>query len=148
VASLVVGKETVNLKDGDDALLDKAYGFFFADERESERTLWEAVRDRLFGGGLAAAGPDDVLRSALEGRVDRLLVARDAALAGTRCRACDVPSAGVLTRCPGCGSDDVFEIDLVNALTRQAELTKASVEFCDPIPGLEAAGGVAALHPY
>ena len=148
VASLVVGKQAVNLKDGDDALLDKAYGFFFAEERESERALWDVIRDRLFGGGLAAAGAPDVLAAALEGRVDRVLVARDAAIPGTRCRTCDAPSAGVLSSCPGCGGTDVFEVDVVNTITRQAELTKASVEFCDPIPGLQAVGNVAALLRY
>jgi peptide chain release factor subunit 1 len=148
LARLVVGKQTVNLKDGDDALLDKAYGFFFAEERESERSLWEAIRDRLFGGGLAVAGADEVLRAALEGRVDRVIVTRDAKIPGTRCRACDRPSAGVLARCPACGGEDVFEVDVVNAVARQAELTRASVEFCDPIPGLVAAGHVAALLRY
>jgi peptide subunit release factor 1 (eRF1) len=145
---LVVGKQTVNLKDGDDALLDKAYGFFFAQERDNERALWDTIRDRLFGGGLAAAGADDVLRAANEGRVDRVLVARDAALPGTRCRACDVAHAGKLARCPACGGEDVFEADLVNTLTRQVELTKATIEFSDPIPGLAAVGNVAALLRY
>jgi peptide chain release factor subunit 1 len=144
----VVGKDTVDLKDGDDALLDRAYGFFFAGERESERSLWESVRERLFGGGLAVAGPEDVLRAALEGRLDRAIVTRDAALVATHCRACDAPHAGSLARCPGCGSEDVFETDLVDALARQAELTRASVEFSDPIPALTAVGDVAALLRY
>jgi hypothetical protein len=39
-------------------------------------------------------------------------------------------------------------VDLIDELVRQAELTSATVEFTDPIPGLARVGDVAALLRY
>jgi len=47
--------------------------------------------------------------------------------------------------CQQCGSSDVFRLDLINELVRQAEVTSADVDFADPTPGLTEEDGVAAL---
>ena len=128
--------------------MDEAYALYFEAERDSERRLWERIRDEYFRGGLAVAGPDDVLRAALVGRVEAMIVTRDARFEGVRCRSCENLSSGRPERCPVCGSEGVFEVELVDALVRQLELTSAEAEFCDPIPGLSKLGDVAALLRY
>jgi hypothetical protein len=75
-------------------------------------------------------------------------VTRDAKLVGTRCRACENVAAGEPDACPVCGSASVFPVDLIDELTRAAELTSARVEFADPIEGLSKLGDVAALLRY
>jgi peptide chain release factor subunit 1 len=145
VARKVVGEQAVNLHEGEGALFEKAYGLFFDEEREAERRLWDRIREEVHREGLAATGPGEVLKAALAGRVDSLLVTRDAKLAGTRCRDCDAVIHEARKSCAACKSSSVFEVDLVNTLVRQMELTRGGVEFTDPIPGLSKLGDVAAL---
>jgi peptide subunit release factor 1 (eRF1) len=144
----VVGSKAVDLHAGDNELVDQAYGLYFDEERESEARLWDRIRGEYLSGGLAAAGPDEVLKAALVGRVDSVIVSRDARLRGTRCRDCENDAAGEPGSCPTCGSGSVFAVDLVDELARRAELTGGRVEFTDPIPGLSQLGHVAALLRY
>lgn len=90
------------------------------------------------------------------GRVEEVLVTRDADIAGTQCQACEnvtVPEAQFgdadqPARCPICDANEIVPIDLVNELVRRAELTSATVEFSDEIGGLSRVGGVAATLRY
>jgi peptide subunit release factor 1 (eRF1) len=93
-------------------------------------------------------GPEEVLKAAAVGRVEKIAVTRDAKLSGTRCRDCENLSAGELKKCTVCGSADVFPVDLVNELAELAALTSAETDFVDPIQGLSEAGEVAALLRY
>src|SRR4051812_11914199 len=148
VAAKVVGTKAVDLRAGDQALLDEAYGLYFGEERQSEARLWDRIKGEYLGGSLAAVGPEDVLRTALVGRVEAMIVTRDAKIAGVRCRDCQNVAAGRPDTCPVGGSASVFGMDLVDELVRQLELTSAQVEFTDPIPGLSELGDVAALLRY
>ncbi|HEX8203958.1 MAG TPA: Vms1/Ankzf1 family peptidyl-tRNA hydrolase, partial [Isosphaeraceae bacterium] len=114
VAEKVVGTKAVDLRAGDQALLDEAYALYFGEERESEARLWDRIKNEYLGGSLAAVGPEDVLRAALVGRVEAMIVTRAAKIAGTRCRDCQNVAAGLADACPVCGSASVFGMDLVD----------------------------------
>lgn len=148
LADLVVATDTADLTSERDALIDQAYEHFFADERASEETLWQRIRDAYLAHGLGASGATDVLAAVKVGRADAIVLIRDAEIAGTRCRACENVVHGTPETCQICGSKDVFKVDLVNEITLFAERTSARVDYADPIDGLAKAGAVAALLRY
>jgi len=148
VAEKVVGEKAVDLYAGEEVLLDEAYGLYFAEERNSEARLWDRIKDEVFTGGLAVTGATDVLKAALTGRVDSMVVTRDAKIKGTQCRDCENLVHGTPQTCQICGSKSVFGVDLVNEIVRHVQLTSATTDFVDPIPGLSKAGDIAALLRY
>ncbi|HEV7518462.1 MAG TPA: Vms1/Ankzf1 family peptidyl-tRNA hydrolase [Thermoanaerobaculia bacterium] len=148
LAEKVVGEKPVDLGAGTEQVFDEAFDLYFAEERASEERLWERIQGEYLRGGLAVAGPEDVLLAAQYGRVEAMIVTRDAKIAGTQCRDCEELSAGERTRCPECRSESVFKVDLVNELAQILALTGAEAEFADPLPGLSEVGDVAALLRY
>jgi peptide chain release factor subunit 1 len=148
LAAKLAGKQNVDFSAGDDQMFDAAFNMFFTAERDAESRLWERIKDEYCRGGLAVTGPEDVLKAAAVGRVEKLAVTRDAKLPGIRCRACENLLSGPLAKCTVCGSEDVFPVDLVNELVELLALTSAEADFVDPIEGLSQAGEVAALLRY
>ncbi|HEY0512000.1 MAG TPA: Vms1/Ankzf1 family peptidyl-tRNA hydrolase [Thermoanaerobaculia bacterium] len=148
LAAKLAGKQNVDFSAGDDQIFDAAFDLFAAAERDAEAKLWDKIKDEVCRGGLAVTGPEEVLKAAAVGRVEKIAVTRDAKLSGTRCRDCENLSAGELKKCKICGSADVFAVDLVNELAELAALTSAETDFVDPIQGLSEAGEVAALLRY
>lgn len=148
VAERVVGASTADLHAEETTLIKSAYELFFAEEREEEERLWERIQAEYLSDGLAAVEPEEVLEALVMGRAAELLVTRDVELTGTRCAACERVTAAAVERCPHCDDEQVFPVDLVEELVRQAELTSAPVEFSDPIPGLTGVGDVAVLLRY
>lgn len=142
------GKQSIDLSDGTEEPWQQALGLFTAEERTSEEALWEQIKGEYLRGGRAVTGAADVLEAAAVGRVEKMIVTRDAKIAGIRCRSCENLSAGTPDVCPVCGSDDVFTEDLVNELVELLTLSSAATEFSDPIDGLSEAGDVAALLRY
>ncbi len=145
VAQRIVGKRRFDLHRGEDELIDDVYQAYFELEREQELHLWERIKGEYKRHGLAAVGPTDVLDAFRLGQVEELLVDRGAQVKGTQCRDCEAVIEGSPQNCPSCGSRSVFELDLIDELTKQAELTSAQVEYSEAIPGLAKAGHVAAL---
>jgi peptide chain release factor subunit 1 len=148
LAEKVVAEQPVDLSAGDDQLFDRAFDLFFAEERAAEERLWERIRGEYLRGGLAAAGAEEVLAAVQQGRVERMIVARDAKIAGTRCRDCEGLFEGTPAACPQCESESVYKVDLVNELVELLALTSAEAEFADPLPELAEVGQVAALLRY
>lgn len=148
LAEKVVGSQAFDLKRGDDELIEEAYEAYFAQERDAERNLWKRIKNEYKSNGLATTGATDVLDALKIGRADHVIVTRDAEISGTRCRDCDLVVHGTPDTCQACGSSSVFQVDLVDTIARQAELTSAGVEFSDEIKGLTRAGHVAALLRY
>jgi hypothetical protein len=148
LAAKLAGQSNVDLGAGDEPLFDTAFELFTAAEREAESKLWERIKDEVCRGGLAVTGPEGVLEAAAVGRVERMAVTRDAEIPGARCRACESLLAGTPEKCPVCGAEDVFPVDLVNELVEILAKTSAEADFMDPIPGLSKAGDVAALLRY
>lgn len=147
MAEKIIGEECVDLHQ-DDAVWQKAFDLSQEDERAAEAALWEQVKGAYLRGGRAVVGAEEVLKAAAVGRVARMIVTRDAKLAGIRCRECENLNAGAPEACPVCGSDSVFSVDLVNELVELLARTSAEAEFTDPIPGLSEVGDVAALLRY
>lgn len=147
IAEKVVGEKAVDLHD-DAAVWDEADHLYRVEERASEEALWTRIQNAYLQGQRAAVGPDDVLRAAAVGRVEQMIVARDARLKGTRCRECENLHAGAYEACPVCASASVFSVDLVNELVELLARSSAAAEFSDPISGLQELGGVAALLRY
>ena len=148
LADLVAGTGSVDGNASDAEALEAAAEIAEAGEREAERELWAEIREQGMGPGLSAFGATSVLKALVEHRVETVLVDREAAFDGTKCRACEAVAHGALQTCGVCGSSDVFRVDLVEAMTEQAARTGAEVDFADPFPALAEVGGVAALLRY
>lgn len=148
VAERIVGQAPADLHEEEESLVTSAYELFFQEERDEEARLWERIQAEYLRDGLAAVGPAPVLDALHLGRVAEVLVTRDVQVEGTRCAACERVVAVTVAVCPLCGEEQVFPVDLVEELVRQAELTSATVEFSDPIGGLRGVGDVAALLRY
>ena len=148
LAAKLAGKQNIDLGPSDEPIFEAAFGLHATAEREAEARLWDKIKDEYCRGGLAVTGPEEVLKAAAVGRVEKIAVTRDAKLPGVRCRDCENLFAGALDQCKAYGSSDVFAVDLVNELVELAALTSAEADFVDPIPGLSQAGEVAALLRY
>jgi peptide subunit release factor 1 (eRF1) len=148
VAARVVGRDKAEAAATEDELLDKAYKLYFEEERDDEHDLWERIRAEYLGNGLAVVGPEDILAALQLGRVEEVIVIRDAEIAGVRCRDCEHVANGAVEICPACGLESLIPIDLIDEITRQAQLTSATVEFTDPIEELEKVGKIAAMLRY
>ncbi len=143
-----MSKEPFDLHRGKEAIIEEAYELYFAEERDEEQRTWDRIKNEYMRHGLAAVGPTDVLAAVQQGRVDVMLVTRNAQVPGVSCRECETTVHGTPQTCQNCGSGAVFEVDLVDALASECERTSASVEFSDPIEGLRKAGDVAAMLRY
>jgi hypothetical protein len=54
----------------------------------------------------------------------------------------------VVETCSACGSQSLFEVDVVNEIVEMLKLTGASADFADTIETLTEAGDIAALLRY
>ncbi len=144
----VIARDSADLKEGEEALVEGAFEHYLSAERAAERELWERIRGEYRSGGLAVVGPADVLQAVQTGRADAIVVERDARIPGRHCSECENSMYGELERCRFCEAESLVGIDLVNEITRQAEMTGAYVEYADPIGGLGRVGHVAALLRY
>ena len=144
----LVGSASVDGNATDEEALDAAADLAEKGERQAEQELWVAIREQGMGPGLAAFGPTSVMKALREARAEAVLLDREAAFEGTKCRACEHVAHGTPQTCQACGSADVFRVDLVEAMTAQAARTGAEVDFADPFDALADVGRVAALLRY
>jgi peptide chain release factor subunit 1 len=144
----IIGEATVDVGDAQDVAEEKAVELYLEEERDEEMRLWNEIKAGYLSGGLGVAGPSRTLGALKTGRVEELLVARDAQIKGVRCRACENLAHGTPQTCYACGSSDLFEVDLVNEMAELAAQTSAHVEFADAFGALKGVGGVAALLRY
>jgi len=121
---------------------------FLERERRSERELWEKIRSEYLRGGLGIVGVEDVWKAVSEGRAESVIVIRDLEAAGMRCRECENLRPGGDAVCSACGSQSLFPVDMINEIVESAKRSGADVDFCDPIPSLAEAGGIAAFLRY
>lgn len=148
LAAKLAGKQNVDFSAGDEPIFDTAFELSSTAEREAESKLWDKIKDEYCRGGLAVTGPEEVLKAAAVGRVEKMAVTRDARISGVRCRECENLAYGSPEKCPVCGAEEVFKVDLVNELVELLALSSAEADFVDPIPALSEAGEVAALLRY
>jgi len=148
LAQNVVAEKALDLGKGGDYLGKEIFDLFFVEERKSERDLWEQIKTRYMRGEPAVVGVQDVLNAAGAGRVERAIVNRTARFSGVRCRDCEGLFNGELDKCPDCGSESVFGVDLSNEMVELLSKTGAGIDFAEEIGELTAVGGVAALLRY
>ncbi len=148
LARKLVAERAVDLSKRTRYVNQKIFEAFFEEERRSEQRLWERIKAEYLRKGLAVVGAKDVLEAVKRGRVEKVVVTRDARIAGVRCRDCENLLPGALEECPNCQSKSLFEIDMVNEIIELLALTGAEADFVDPIEGLIAVGDIAALLRY
>jgi len=148
LSNRVVGKRVLDLGKGERYVHKEIMDAFFSAERDEEKKLWGRIKANYLKGGLAVLGMEDVLEMLNQGRVEMILVNREAELRGTRCRDCERIFAGELSACPHCGSTSVFSVDMVNEIVEFAKLTGAGVEFADTLKELRELGDIGALLRY
>jgi peptide chain release factor subunit 1 len=148
VARKLVGEKAVDLRKRTRYVNQKIFEMFFEEERRSEQQLWEQIKAEYLRKGLAAVGAEDVLEAIKRGRAEKIVVTRNARIEGVRCRDCENLVVGTPEICPNCGSESLFEVDMVNEIVELLALTSAEADFVDAIPGLSAVGDIAALLRY
>ena len=144
----MVFEKALDLHKGEGAINHDIMELFFEQERQSERDLWENIRDQYLCCSLGAVGLEDVLSAARAGRVEAMIVNRTFKPKGRRCRDCDNLDIGAVEVCSACGSKSLFEIDVVNEIVELLQRSGAEVDFADPIPTLVEAGEIAAPLRY
>jgi peptide subunit release factor 1 (eRF1) len=145
----VIGEKQIDLSKGESEIEKDTFSLFEEAERAEERDLWKKIKARYKSHGLAVLGAERTLEALKTGRVEEILIDKSASLKGARCRNCENLWAGEdLTKCPACGSNSVFSVDLTEEMIELAELTSAGVEFAEGIPGLVEIGGIAAVLRY
>ncbi len=118
-----------NVSESASEILVRLAGFFDAQvQLEIEETL-SRIRDRVKHRHLASAGAEDTLVQLQEGKVDRLVVARDMDQTGSRCQKCGFILARQQTPCPYCGGKTESGVDLAEAMIWIAQEQDVPVEF-------------------
>jgi peptide subunit release factor 1 (eRF1) len=140
--------KAVDLGEGDSFVMEELKRLNEEEERREERAIGKTIRDEYLSGGRAAAGPEEVLLAAQQGRVQQAIVYRDASLHGSQCRSCEHLAPEALESCPVCGSAEMFPVDLLNKITALLVATGAELEFADELDGLAELGEIAALLRY
>lgn len=115
--------------------------------RKQEATSLDTIQDRVRQSHFATSGMHDTLVQLQEGKVDRLVVARDLEKDGVQCKKCGFYLVRRDGDCPYCGGELTDGIDLVESLIRIAAAQAVSVEFAsaDTMQDLK---GVAALLKF
>lgn len=143
-----VAEKALDLHKGEGAVNEDIMDLFAEQERQSELDLWEKIRAEYLRGGLGVVGLEEVLSAAKVGRVETMIVNRSFKPQGRRCRKCENLDFGQVGTCSTCGSDSLFEVDVVNEIVEMLKLTGAETDFADPIQTLLDAGDIAALLRY
>jgi peptide subunit release factor 1 (eRF1) len=114
---------------------------------QEEATALDRLQSRVSQSHFAAAGLHETLVQLQEGKVERLVVARDLQRQGVQCADC----AFVLARrdgpCPYCGGELRDGVDLVESMIRMATNQAAEVDFVAG-DNMEGMNGVGALLKF
>jgi len=143
-----VAEQAIHLGRGEDEINKDIMGLFFEQERRSELDLWEKIRNEYLRGGLGVVGLEEVRAAAREGRIDTMIVDRDFHPPGKRCRDCENLDLGEREVCSACGSESLFDVDVVNEIVEMLHRSGAEADFTDSIKTLDEAGKIAALLRY
>jgi len=141
-------RKALDLGKGEQIVNREIREMFLEQERRTEQELWEQIRSEYLRGGLGVVGVDEVWKAVSAGRAESVIVIRDLVAAGMRCRECENLQPGSDAACSACGSPSLFSVDMINEIVEAAKRSGAEVDFCDPIPSLTEAGGIAAFLRY
>ena len=148
IARKAVEDKALDLGKSDDWVQKEIFDLFVEQERASEQALWELIKSEQLRSGLAVVGIEDVLYAAKAGRVEKVVVTRNAHFDGVRCRDCEHLEASTRSECPKCGSTSLFKVGLVNECAELIYMSGAEIDFVDPMPSLTEVGDIGALLRY
>jgi peptide subunit release factor 1 (eRF1) len=104
--------------------------FFAAQMERAETEAVRTLRERADRQHLASVGFANTLEQLQEGKVESLVMARDAQWAGSRCLACGFYLAARDEQsCPYCGGQTRDGVDVVELMIRMAEEQSVPIEF-------------------
>ncbi|HEX6134991.1 MAG TPA: hypothetical protein VFZ24_13575 [Longimicrobiales bacterium] len=115
--------------------------------QRSEAAALNLVQDRVRQSHFATTGLDDTLVQLQEGKVERLVMARDLDTPGVQCTQCGFYLARRDGACPYCGGSLRDGIDLVESMIRMAATQDVTVDFL-PRDTMRDLNGVAALLKF
>ena len=136
---------------GDDRVSDVvtiALTAFVEREEQESRAVVEYLFDALHANGLGTAGTAATLWSLQRGSVDVLVMTKAfAPETGWKCEHCQQVGANRtrIEKCPGCGEQQLREIDLREEMTRLAEKSGCQIEVVNHSDRLMQFEGVGAL---
>jgi peptide subunit release factor 1 (eRF1) len=102
----------------------------------------DLIRDRVRQRHMAVAGVGPTLEQLQEGKIDRLVIARDLESTGAQCTRCAFILASTAGNgaCPYCGGEVRDGVDLVESIIRMAAQQEIDLEFADREPMAELSG--------
>jgi peptide subunit release factor 1 (eRF1) len=115
--------------------------------RREEAAAFNVLQDRVRQSHFATSGMHDTLVQLQEGKVERLVVARDLEKDGVQCTQCGFYLVRRDGACPYCGGSLRDGIDLVESMIRIAAAQEIAVEFA-PTDAMRELNGVAALLKF
>jgi hypothetical protein len=129
-------------------VLERLAPVFEENEQRNTAALVDLVRDRVRNQHLAVAGVGPTLEQLQEGKVDRLVIARDLESTGAQCTRCHfyLVSPSSDGKCPYCGGDVEDGVDLVESLIRLAAQRQLRMGFVPREPMAELSGVGALLR--
>ncbi|MGA1819827.1 MAG: Vms1/Ankzf1 family peptidyl-tRNA hydrolase [Thermoplasmatota archaeon] len=149
IRHMVLGVEDVSIDTplGDLLLIGERAAL--QDERSRERAGIKLLRSAIMRSEPSAYGAEQVRKALNEGRVNLLMILRDASIPGWICERCQNMKEKVAPprNCPYCGGP-TSPVDIVEELYELAQRTGADVEFVMDSDFLESLGGIAALLRY
>lgn len=115
--------------------------------QRTEAAALDLVQDRVRQSHFATSGLHDTLVQLQEGKVERLVVARDLERDGVQCTKCSFYLVQRDGACPYCGGELRDGVDLVESMIRMAANQEVGVDF---VPGdsMRDLKGVAALLKF
>ena len=141
----LLSKKALDIKASENIINKEIMDLLADRERQSEKNLWDKIRNEYLRGGLGVVGLSDVFDALKMGNVEQIIVDRDFKPQGLRCRDCEKLIVEEVETCPACQSDSLFQIDIINELTELAKQYSGEIDFTDPIDSLTEAGQIGAL---
>lgn len=117
-----------------------------AEAERHDRELLDQVRDRAAHDYLATAGVQGTLTALQEGKVDTLVLPRDAQVQGVRCTQCGFVFVRDVSRCPYDGSEQMEQVDVMEEMVRLAQAQEAEIQFADANAIADLRGAAALLR--
>lgn len=134
-----------DLNKPDDIIDKELYELLATVEVESEVEMFVKIKDEYLKGGLGTFGISQVLEAARNYQIEKLIVNNNYKKVSTRCNACGYLNAPEQDQCGNCGSDDLFEVELVNEITELVKQGNGDVDFVTPIDELDELGSIGVL---
>jgi peptide chain release factor subunit 1 len=119
------------------------------DERQKEKIKVDQLKNSIMKALPSAYGAQKVKRALEQGRVNILLISKDASIPGWICERCQNihERRAPPEECPHCGGP-TSEVDVVEELYELSQRTNAEVDFVEDSDFLDSVGGIGALLRY